>query len=319
VGGAKTLSISFSGKPGNTGSLFVMINSAKITYPGDAGNITRDTWQVWNVDLSSVNTNLQSVTKLVIGVDGSNASGLILIDDIRLYAKTGEILTPVAPNSGSLVGSWSFNEGSGTVAADSSGHGYNGTIVNCTFETGPVGSALNFNGTSSQVNLPAAAWNTINQEVTVSLWTHIDSSITQSPVTFAAYRVPSNGNTRVINAHIVWSNSNLYFDTGGDGTGYDRINKLAPASVYGDAWIHWTFTKNANTGEQKVYRNGTLWHSGSGLTRAMTGVTSFTLGAHDNASFWSGSMDEFQLYNKELTQEEILWLAGVKAPIDKPF
>ncbi|MCF7975282.1 MAG: discoidin domain-containing protein [Phycisphaerae bacterium] len=319
VGDAKTLSISFSGKAGNTGSLFVMINNVKIAYPGDAGNIALDTWQAWNIDLSSVNTNLQSVTKLTIGVDGSNASGLLLIDDIKLYAKAGEVLTPVEPSSDALVGAWSFDEGSGTVAADSSGHGHNGTIVNGTWEAGPVGSALHFDGTSTQVTISSGAWDTIDQQVTVSLWTYVDSSITQSPVTFAAYRDPANGNTRVINTHIVWSNSNLYFDTGGDGTGYDRINKLATASVYGDAWVHWAFTKNAETGEQKVYRNGTLWLSGTGLTRTMTGVTTFTLGAHNGGSFWNGSMDEFELYNKELTQEEILWLAGVKAPIDKPF
>ena len=89
--------------------------------------------------------------------------------------------------------------------------------------------------------------------------------------------------------------------------------------MYGDAWIHWAFTKNADTGEQKVYRNGMLWLSGTGLVRPMTGVTTFTLGAHNNANFWNGSMDEFQLYNRELTQEEILWLAGVTSPMDKPF
>jgi hypothetical protein len=48
-------------------------------------------------------------------------------------------------------------------------------------------------------------------------------------------------------------------------------------------------------------------------------VTDFTLGASNDTAFWNGSMDEFQLYNKALTQEEILWLAGERESMDKPF
>ncbi|MCF7973123.1 MAG: discoidin domain-containing protein [Phycisphaerae bacterium] len=317
IGGVKTLSIAFFGQPGNTGTLYVKINNSKITYPYDPTHIARDAWQAWNIDLSSL--NVQNVTTLQIGVDGAGASGMILIDDIILVPETGQVLTPSAPTRDYLVGEWTFDENGGTVAVDSSGHGHNGTIENGTWEAGPVGSALHFDGMSSQVIIPAAAWDTIVQQASVCLWAYVDSALVQSPVTFAAYQDPVNGQSRVMSTHIVWSNGNLYFDSGGDATNYDRISKAAPASVYGDAWIHWAFTKNADTGEQKVYRNGMLWLSGTGLTRPMTGVTTFTLGAHNNANFWNGSMDEFQLYNRELTQEEILWLAGVTSPMDKPF
>ncbi|MCF7976218.1 MAG: LamG domain-containing protein, partial [Phycisphaerae bacterium] len=319
IGSVKTLSIAFYGQADNAGTLYVKINNVKVTYPYDSANLARDAWQAWNIDLASVNTNLENVTTLAIGVDGSSASGMILIDDIRLYPEVGQVLTPTAPNADNLVGEWTFDEASGTVAYDSSGHGHNGTIENGSWEPGPVGSALHFDGMSSQVIIPAAAWDTIDQQASVCFWAYVDSGVTQSPVTFAAYQDPVNGQSRVMSTHIVWSNGNLYFDSGGDVANYDRINKAASASEYGDAWIHWTFTKNADTGEQKVYRNGMLWLSGTGLIRPMTGVTTFTLGAHNNASFWNGSMDEFQLYNRELTQEEILWLAGVTAPMDKPF
>ncbi|MCF7974464.1 MAG: discoidin domain-containing protein [Phycisphaerae bacterium] len=88
VGGAKVLSIAFNGQAGNTGSLYVVINSTKVVY--DSGSsplagIGRSLWQTWNIDLASLATNLQSVTQLEIGVEGSGASGRLLIDDIRLY------------------------------------------------------------------------------------------------------------------------------------------------------------------------------------------------------------------------------------------
>jgi hypothetical protein len=84
VGGAKILSLAFYGQVDNTGILYCRINNVKLTYPGDAGDLAGEVWQIWNIDLATVNTNLQSITTMAIGVDGSGASGRILIDDIRL-------------------------------------------------------------------------------------------------------------------------------------------------------------------------------------------------------------------------------------------
>jgi hypothetical protein len=54
-----------------------------------------------------------------------------------------------------LVGYWKFDEGSGTVAYDSSGNNKTGTIVNApTWVAGKLGSALDFNGIDSYVKIP---------------------------------------------------------------------------------------------------------------------------------------------------------------------
>jgi hypothetical protein len=93
AGGAKTLSIAFNGQVGNTGTLFIVINNTKVTYTHDNGNIGSGAWQAWNIDLTTVNTTLSNVTKLQLGVEGAGAAGMILFDDIRLYAKAGELIT----------------------------------------------------------------------------------------------------------------------------------------------------------------------------------------------------------------------------------
>jgi hypothetical protein len=83
--GAATLVLYFHGAEGNTGQLYVKVNGSKVTYDGDAANLTRTWWHLWNIDLASVGTNLQNVTTLSIGIDGNGASGKLLFDDIRLY------------------------------------------------------------------------------------------------------------------------------------------------------------------------------------------------------------------------------------------
>ncbi|NQV34879.1 MAG: hypothetical protein HQ515_19450, partial [Phycisphaeraceae bacterium] len=85
VGGTQTLALSFYGDPENAGQLYVKINSAKVVYDGPENAMKTPYWTQWNIDLSSLGTNLQSVTTLAIGVDGSNATGMLLIDDIQLY------------------------------------------------------------------------------------------------------------------------------------------------------------------------------------------------------------------------------------------
>jgi len=91
-------------------------------YDGDASNLTRSPWQVWNIDLTAINTNLSSVTSLAIGIQGSGATGTLLLDDIRLYAKARELVTPVQPGTAGLVAQYAF-EGN---ANDSAG-GHHGT------------------------------------------------------------------------------------------------------------------------------------------------------------------------------------------------
>ena len=84
AGGTRTLTLFLQGTDGNTGTLYVKVNNTKITYDGNAADITTAAWQRWDIDLTSVN-GLQNVTSLSIGVDGASAAGMLYIDDIRLY------------------------------------------------------------------------------------------------------------------------------------------------------------------------------------------------------------------------------------------
>ena len=77
-----------------------------------------------------------------------------------------------------LVGWWKFDEGSGTVAYDSSGNGNNGNLTNGpTWTTGKVGGALSFDGENDYVDVPSIQ--SVNGGgVTFAVWikpTHFDS------------------------------------------------------------------------------------------------------------------------------------------------
>jgi len=87
--GVETLSLYFYGSADNTGQLYVTINNTKIAYDGAAGDIAEPSWQLWRIDLSTVD-NVSNVRSLTIGVEGAGATGVIFIDDVCLYPEVGE-------------------------------------------------------------------------------------------------------------------------------------------------------------------------------------------------------------------------------------
>ncbi len=55
-----------------------------------------------------------------------------------------------------MVAYWTFDEGSGTTANDSSGSGNKGTLFNSpAWTTGKINGALSFNGVNNYVSTPA--------------------------------------------------------------------------------------------------------------------------------------------------------------------
>ena len=83
--GVKRLSLYFQGVAGNTGQLYLKINSTKVAYNGDATDVAKAVWLAWNIDLSTVAGGVSKVTSVTIGIEGAGSKGILYIDDIRLY------------------------------------------------------------------------------------------------------------------------------------------------------------------------------------------------------------------------------------------
>ena len=116
-----------------------------------------------------------------------------------------------------------------------------------------------------------------------------------------------SSNYRTLNIHFPWSNGRMYWDCGNSGTSsYDRIDKAASLNEYTDEWSHWAFTKNATTGDLKIYRNGILWHSGTGYSRTID-IATLKLASNGNGNgyFWDGHIKELRVFDKELSMTTI--------------
>jgi hypothetical protein len=312
----QSLSVHFHGAAGNTGQLYVKIDNTKLIYDGAPDALSTAAWLAWNIDLSTTGANLTNVGEITIGVE--NGSGMLYIDDIRLYPKLGELITPADPGTANLVGAWDLNEGSGSTVTDSSGNGYNGTIVDAAWDAGQDGSALLFNGTSAYVNIDGfkgiTAVDGVQQAFTVSNWIKTEYGEGEM-VTWGTNAAPERLTWR-INA------DTLRTEHGG---GNIRGNTV----VSDNEWHHvaLTVTEGASLRVPAIviYLDG----QADMILPATGSDTAYNLipdldvrigmGGPTGGRFFTGLIDEVMIFDRALDASEIMWLAGKTSPIHKPF
>lgn len=170
--------------------------------------------------------------------------------------------------------------------------GWNSGVV-----AGNSDNYLDFEG-PDYVQVPAEAFTELDSAVTIMFWQYGDSVLQpQADIIFEGYAA---NNQRVLNVHLPWDNGNIYWDAG-NSSGFDRIELAAQTANYEGQWNHWAFTKNVATGSMKIYLNGLLFHSGTGMVRPMTGVTNFKIGSAAPGNYnYDGYIDEFSFWNTEL-------------------
>ena len=307
--GIQGLSLYFYGAQDNTGQLYVKINNTKIAYDGDAADIAKAQWQPLIIDLSSVGANLGNVGSLTIGVEGSGAEGVIYVDDIRLYPKTPEFVTPVEPDPAGLVLYYGLNEGSGTTVADGSGNGNNGTLNgDPTWITGAEGGALHFDGTLDYIATGESLLSDLT-EFTIACWLKGDLSL--------GNRSGLIGQNDCIEYGVV-SSDTVQIYTGATG-GVDL--------TWGyDADADWHHIVAVGDGETvTIYLDGKYAVSGGAAITGTYGSSSYPVnigggGVFDDVDNWfTGDIDEIYIYQRALSAAEVAGLAGRTAPVAMPF
>ena len=145
---------------------------------------------------------------------------------------------------------------------------------------------------------------TIDSLISITFWAY--GNIDAQPQNGTCFRGNTIDGNRVFNTHVPWSNLGVYWDCGNNGSSYDRINKTATTAETEGAWHHWAFTKNVMTGDMKIYLDGNLWHSGTGLDNDLDEVSVYFIGGGGpGSSAYEGRMDEFALFKAELSQATI--------------
>ena len=260
-----------------------------------------------------VNSSTSKIQELPAGNNlNLHNNGIVNAGVITATGFDGPIVVGDAPPTPSIVtdnivlsldaGDSSSYSGSGTTWTDLSGQGNHATLVGGLTYSSNDGGYLIFDGSNDHATLPAI--NLTGNEITFTIWNKtLNANTTQALIFFG--NSTSTSQARVLGAFLPYGGNNYYFDKGWDGSGYDRLTGTLSNSDWQNAWVHWAFTANASTGSMKIYRNGSLFSSGTGYTKTFSNANGDMrfIGKHYNT--YNGYISNLQLYKKELSQAEV--------------
>lgn len=292
------------------------------------------------VDTKLVASSVQTITSSEIknaGHIGSTSSRYFkgAIDDVRVYNRAlseNEItdlyrmsmalentsaLQPqgIGNLNAGLMGYWKFDDGSGSTAADSSGNGNTGTLVNTpTWTTGQIGGGIGLVNASAQyVNLsnPATYDLTSTGQMTISAWVKSGSSIINSTL-----GIVKRGATNSVGApdqYALTSSNTRWRFMAGNGTTYAEM--FGPSGgLVADTWYHLTGVIDAVN--ISLYINGVsaatpvARPAGSPPVAVSTFIGTMMAGSNT----WDGTIDEVRIYNRALSADEISRLYRLTTP-----
>ena len=198
-----------------------------------------------------------------------------------------------------LVGCWRFDEGSGTVASDTSGNGNNGTLNgDPQWMAGYYGSALEFDGTDDYIDcgndpsLDLTTW-------TITFWLNINQNKDYSG--FIVKGLDAAENYEVL----TYGDGHFHFPiTFTDGS-RTFGNTAAGICVVGE-WAHFTYTYDSTEG-RRFYKNGSLVFEDTESGTPQASTTSLSIGNEQPMSrYVNGIMDDVRIYNHVMIEPEIL-------------
>ncbi len=201
-------------------------------------------------------------------------------------SSTNKIDVKIDAQDNGLVLYMPFEEGNGTIAYDWSGNEYHGIMNgNPTWTSGKEGNggALSFDGTDDYINITLS---TALSVYTLSGWFY-RTDVSGSWGTILGSRPPSSG----FEFESIWSGTSRLVMYSGGASAYYTLNN----------WHHFSLVQNST--RQTLYLDGVLVNTSSVLR---TIPIYSQIGAWNQRQWFKGKLDELRVYNRSLTQKEII-------------
>ena len=246
--------------------------------------------------------------RLAIGPAFAPVAALLALAGCGSAPLDATTLDPTNLASG-LVAHWTFDEGTGSTAADTSGNGHDGVLVGGSWNpSGRFGSALElaYGNYVSVADFPqaTASW-------TVSVWSRSSPSdlaaMTTDPSTVISTETVFAGGWQV---HLDNRPNHQYFDAAywAGTTVNDYVVLYCTLCVVPDVWIHLTTVWDAASGKMILYRDDQVVDQRAVPGPILTGDTTLYLGTWNRADtprFLVGDLDDVAIWRRALDPTEI--------------
>jgi hypothetical protein len=210
------------------------------------------------------------------------------------------------PTNLNLLGAWSFDENTGTTAADNSGHGHTLTLgASVSWTTGHTNSAVSTNGENTSVH---GSWS-ISLPITIMAWCKpTDLTTNTNRLLFGIFdTADASGNSEFV----IWAQRGD-FGTHNVLQGNVRIDgSLVPLSAAAaltvNTWVHLALTYDGTN--VRLYRDGVVVASSSTSGTIFPGA--FHLVVLGDSTHNYGVVDDVRVFGKALTQPQVAYYMGL--------
>ncbi|HBG25885.1 MAG: hypothetical protein A2Y10_17840 [Planctomycetes bacterium GWF2_41_51] len=203
-----------------------------------------------------------------------------------------------------LAGHWKFDESSGLMADDSSIYGRDGLISNAVWATGYYDGALNFNGSTSKVDI--GTFDVTGNQLTIAAWVKANAFnfAGDNRIVSKAAGTAEADHYWMLSTRRMGSEYFLRFRLKTDGITHTLQGASQTISI--GQWTHLCATYDGST--MRLYKNGVL---DSETLSKYGDIDSDTLvkaaiGANpDDGIVWNGDIDDVRIYSAALSPVQI--------------
>jgi len=211
------------------------------------------------------------------------------------------------------LGYWPLDATSGTVVADATGNGNNGTATSPTWlATGKVNGCLSFNGVTSKVQVT----NPLTNDFSIAFWVKTAQTTASGQWHNGTGLVDGDAAGTANDFGTALVGGKFAFGVGNPDTTILSTNK----SINDAAWHHCVATRQQTTGAMAVYVDGVLQGTGVGNKNPLTASSHLLFGAIESGGGWfNGSLDDIKIYGRALSSNEVAALyANLQSPAPAP-
>jgi hypothetical protein len=222
------------------------------------------------------------------------------IAKVACMAMAALLSAPAAGQSAGPVAAYSFDEGAGTTAADNSGTGNTGTLINgATWSTtAKFGSAASFDGSNDRIDVPDSNSLDLTSGMTLEAWVR--------PTANSSYRTVL---LKEVSGELAYALYAADSDHGGRSSGWNRIGNVSrfadgTSALPLNTYSHIAVTYNGSS--LVFYVNGVATRSTAVTGNIQTSTMPLRIGGNTVwGEYFQGQIDELRVYNRALSQNEI--------------
>ena len=225
-------------------------------------------------------------------------AGLVAVAGLACAADTG------------LIGHWTFDEGKGTVARDSSGGGHDAAVHGAAWTEGKAGGALGFDGVDDYVALGDLG---THRQATIAFWMK-GADMAKRPA-WQGLVTSDAWEKGVLHLPVKNGCVEAHLHLGDRGRG-----RLDGPPMRSDAWAHVAVTMDAEAGSMALYINGQETDVAD-FGRLDTGlkldgqVVGREFDGKGPSRYFRGAIDDVRIYRRVLDPREVQALCPGAAPL----